>query len=525
MQEILDLFIATKISANLFYMAIPLILLAVVVSASYLDRKSVPVILVALFAGIIFGSDGLKFWNFDNVKLANDLANLALVLILFHGGFCTKKENLKSVALPALGLATWGVVLTAIFTFVCLHFLLGWDRNVAILLSVIISSTDAAAIFSILSKQALDDKLKSTIEIESGANDPMAILLTVVAIQALTSGGDLSYGAFAGLFLWKFISAPILGFVIAKCMVWLINKLTPQESGYYHILLLCTPLFAYGFSEVFNASGMLAAFTAGIVMGNKQFVHKQGVYHFSSAVSTIANILLFVLLGVLVSPSSWLENSVHLSGKLFLNGILLFLFLSFIARPAAIFLGTIGMKIPFRDRLFIAWAGLRGAVPISLATYPAAAGMASGMEIFNLVFFAVLLSVGFQGSSLGKIAKLLKLSTPSRPEPPYSLEFFTKSSMDTDEKMDLFTVDLPGPEDAQGPFIRDLELPEDALLLMITRKQKQLKKQSWQVLPPKGDIALCGLDQITVLSKIEDEEKVKETLLKSFEKEAYVDLR
>ncbi|MCL2101768.1 MAG: potassium/proton antiporter [Fibromonadales bacterium] len=520
MQELLDIFIATKISANIFYMAIPLILLAVVVSASYLDRKSVPVILVALFAGIIFGGDGLKFWRVDNMNLANDLANLALVLILFHGGFCTKKENLKLVALPALGLATWGVILTAVFTFACLHLILGWDRNISLLLSVIISSTDAAAIFAILSKQALSNKLKSTIEIESGANDPMAILLTIVAIQsiqALSSGGDLSYGAFAGLFVWKFLSAPVFGLIIAKGMVWLINKLTPQESGYYHILLLCTSLFAYGFSEILNASGMLAAFTAGIVMGNKQFVHKQGVYHFSSAVSTIANILLFVLLGVLVLPSSWLGNSEFLNGKLFLNGILLFLFLSFVARPAAIFLGTIGMKIPFKERLFISWAGLRGAVPITLATYPAAAGIAGGMEIFNLVFFAVLLSVGFQGSSLGKIAKLLKLSTPSRPEPPYSLEFFTKNDMECSERMDLFTVDLPGPEDAKGPLIRDLVLPEDALLLMIARKQKvPSKKQSWQVLPPKGDTVLQGWDQITVLSKVEDEEKVENILLESF---------
>jgi cell volume regulation protein A len=560
MYNLLEFFTAS-ISANIIYLAIPLILLSVVISAVYLDKKSVPVILVALFAGIIFGGDGFKFWQFEDMKLANSLANLALVFVLFHGGFCTKKENLKQVALPAIGLASWGVILTAIFTFICLHFILGWDRNLSILLSVIISSTDAAAIFSILRTQSLKTKLASTIEIESAANDPMAILLTLIAVQALSSGADLSFYSFAGQFLWKFLAGPIFGFIIAKIMVKLINRLTPQENSYYYIILLCTALFTYGFTETFNASGMLAVFTAGIVMGNLQFVHKQGVYNFSSAVSTIANIFLFVLLGALVSPQSWFKEG------LFLKGVLLFIFLSFVARPAAVFLGTIGMRIPFKDRFFTAWAGLRGAVPIVLATYPIAYNLPNGMEIFNLVFFAVLLSLMVQGSSLGKIASLLKLSSPSRPEPPYSLEFFTKNDMEIGQKINVFTVALPDPEGCKGPMIKELKLPDNALLLMITRRQKVpmlfrktqkimslLNKNSikygeeakmlvnkaqeiiikinekkyfrrddkeeecdiWQVLPPRGDTVLHGWDQVTVISKVEDEEKVRAVLLDAF---------
>ena len=550
-------FFTTSIADNIVYLAIPLILLAVVVSAVHLDKKSIPVILVALFAGIIFGKDGLKFWEFDNMILANQVANLALVFVLFHGGFCTEKNNLKLVALPAVGLASWGVILTAVFSFVCLYFILGWDKNLALLLSVIISSTDAAAIFSILRKQPLGHKLSSTIEIESAANDPMAILLTIVTVQALTSSENLSFNVFVWQFLWKFTAGPIFGYIIAKMTVRLINTLTPQENGYYYIILLCTALFAYGFTEALNASGMLAVFTAGIVLGNMQFVHKQGVYNFSSAISMISNILLFVLLGVLVEPRSWFnENMV-------LKGILLFVFLSCVARPAAVFLGTIGMRIPLKDRLFIAWAGLRGAVPIVLATYPTAHGIENGMEIFNLVFFAVLLSLMIQGSSLGKVAKLLKLSMESRPEPPYSLEFFTKNDMEAGQKITVFTIDMPDPEGAKGPLIRDLKLPENTLLLMIARRQrvsslfrktqkiislirerhgeevKELEDKTWavfnkinekkpfsrdeeedvwQVLPPRGDTALCGWDQITVLSKVEDEEKIREVLLDSFNK-------
>ncbi len=498
-----------NISANIIYLAVPLILLTVVVSAVYLDKKSIPVILVALFAGIIFGGDGLKFWEFSDMVLANKFANLALVFVLFHGGFCTKKSTLKSVALPAVGLASWGVILTAVFTFICLHLVLGWNKNLALLLSVIISSTDAAAIFSILRKQPLGHKLSSTIEIESAANDPMAILLTIIAVQALSTGEALSLNVFVWEFLWKFIAAPIFGFAIAKAVVWLINKLTPQENGYYHIILLCTALFTYGFTETLNASGMLAVFTAGITLGNMQFVHKQGVYNFSAAISMISNILLFVLLGVLVEPRNWLNEN------LFLKGILLFVFLSFVARPAAVFLGTIGMRIPFREKFFIAWSGLRGAVPIVLATYPIAHGIENGMEIFNLVFFAVLLSLMVQGSSLGKIAKLLKLSTPSSPEPPYSLEFFTKNNMEAGQRITVFTVDLPDPEGCEGPVIKDLDLPANTLLLMIARRQKR-PTEIWQVLPPRGDTVLRGWDQVTILSKVEDEEKVRDVLLEAF---------
>ena len=552
-----------SISTNIIYLAIPLILLMVVIFAVYFDKKSVPVILIALLAGIMFGSDGLKFWKFDDMVLTNQLANLALVFVLFHGGFCTKKEDLKLVALPAIGLATWGVILTAAFTFVCLYFFLGWDIHLSILLSVIISSTDAAAIFSILRKQPLSRKLSSTIEIESAANDPMAILLTLITVQTLASGADMSISLFAGNFLWKFIAGPIIGFGVAKLAVKLINKLIPQENGYYYIILFCTALFTYGLSEALNASGMLAVFTAGIVMGNLHFVHKQGVYNFSSAISTISNILLFVLLGVLVSPHSWFEN------HFLLKGILLFVFLSFVARPAAVFLGTVGMRLPFKERLFISWSGLRGAVPITLATYPMAYGLEGGMDIFNLVFFAVLLSLFVQGSSLGKVAKLLKLSTVSRPEPPYSLEFFTKNDMEVGQKIDVYTVDLPGPEGCKGVTIKELNLPEDVHILMITRRQKasglskraqkimnRLKKRNeksgesakerfkhaqkmllkmnekkyinneendtWQVISPLGDTMLLGWDQVTVLSKVDDEDKVREALANAFDVSAAI---
>lgn len=172
------------------YIVVPLLLIGVVLAAVWLDRWSVPVILVALGLGILFGSDVLNVWHFDDVELTNQVANLALVFILFQGGFATKREDLQAVALPALGLATWGVLLTAAGTFVCLHFLFGWSTEKSLLLAVIISSTDAAATFSILRRQALPSRLGSTIEIESAANDPMAILTTLIVVEAYASGAE-----------------------------------------------------------------------------------------------------------------------------------------------------------------------------------------------------------------------------------------------------------------------------------------------------------------------------------------------
>jgi cell volume regulation protein A len=312
---------------------------------------------------------------------------------------------------------------------------------------------------------------------------------------------------------------------------------------------------------------MLAVFTAGLVMGNMYFVQKQGVYNFSSSMSTIANILLFVLLGVLVEPSKWLGETVG-ETVLLVGGVLFFVFLSFVARPAAVFLGTIGMRIPAKEKLFISWAGLRGAVPIVLATYPTAYGIEHGREIFDMVFFVVLLSLVIQGSSLGIVAKFLKLTTVARPEPPYSLEFFSKNEMEVGQRLVVFTVGMPDPEGCEGPAIKDLNLPDSTLLLMIARRQKVpvLFKQTrkiikllneersekygeeakelvekareiilkineernfnkegneeegdfWQVLPPRGDTVLRGWDQVTILAQIGDQEKITEELTGAF---------
>jgi len=481
---------------DVVYIVGPLLLIAVVLASVWLDRWSVPVILVALGTGIVFGSDVLNLWHFSDINLTNRLANIALVFILFHGGFCTKRNTFKSVALVAAGLATWGVILTAAITFVILYGILGWSLDKSLLLSVVISSTDAAATFSILRRQSLPSRLSSTVEIESAANDPMAILLTVIAIQALTFGHDRWYIVILSFF-WKFTIAPLLGWLLARAALWLFNRLRLQDRGYYYVLSLGVILLIFGLTELIHASGMLAVFIAGYVMGNSSFVHKQGIANFSSALSTMVNLGMFALMGLLVFPHQW--------STLWVDGLVLFLVLTFISRPVAVWLGTMGMRMRWKNKVFIMWAGLRGAVPIVLATYPSAAGLPIGQDIFNLVFFAVVLSILVQGSTLGFAAAKLGLSRPLRPKSLYNLELITMAESD----LDLVVVDLPDPKGTPGPTISELRLPPEAVITMITRGQK--------VIPPKGSTRLHGWDQVTVLAHAKDEESVRQALLTPFD--------
>lgn len=483
---------------DIVYIVAPLILIAVVLAAVWLDRWNVPVILIALGAGIGFGSDVLNLWHFDDIDLTKQVANFALVFILFYGGFCTKRSDFKNVALPAGGLATWGVLLTAAVTFGFLYGVFGWAFDKAILLAVIVSSTDAAAIFSILRRQSLPKELSSTVEIESGANDPMAILLTVAVVDSLTVGHP-PLPTMALTFLWQFASAPLLGWLIARVSLRLFNRFPPQDRGHYYVLTLAIVLLVYGLAELIGASGMLAVFVAGYVTGNRSFVHKQGVLNFASALSTIANIGLFVLLGLQVFPRHW--------AGIWFDGILLFLVLTFVARPVAVWIGTFGMRLGWKNRLFISWAGLRGAVPIVLATYPMAAGIPVGEDIFNLVFFAVLLSVAVQGGTLGPLARWLNLTVPARPSPLFNLELVTMAASD----LDIIEIDLPGPQGATRQTVAELKLPPGAIITLITRGK--------ELVLPKGSTQLRGWDHVSVLAHADEEERIRAVLEGPFESE------
>jgi len=482
---------------DIVYLVVPLLLVVVVLTATLLDRWSVPVILVAMGAGILFGTDGLNLWDFNDYNLAKQIANLALVFILFNGGLCTRKDEFRSVALPAGGMATWGVLITALAVFLVLWGILGWAHELAALVAVIISSTDAGATLSILRRQSLSPRVSATVKTESAANDPMAILLTLAMVEALTTGAT-NWLLIPLMLVWKFVGGIGLGWLSGLAATWIYNKVAFRDRGHYYVLSIGVLLLIYGISEAVGASGMLSVFIAGYVMGNRPFVYKQGISNFSSAISTVCDILMFVLLGLLVTPRNWSD--------IWLEGITLFLVLTFIARPLAVAIGLVRMGFSVQERTFIAWSGLRGAVPIVLATYPLAAGIPSGQHIFDLVFFAVVLSIVIQGSTLRKVAQFFKLTVPGRPQPLYSLELINLAPSD----LDLIVVDLPGPKGKRGPEIHDLQLPAGAVITLVTRNADE-------VVLPKGSTALLGWDQVTVLAPAKDEGKVREALTSPFE--------
>lgn len=481
---------------DIVYLVVPVLLIVVVLTATLLDRWSVPVILVAMGAGILFGSDGLNLWDFNDYNLAKQIANLALVFILFNGGFCTRKDEFRSVALPSAGMATWGVLLTALAVFLVLWGVLGWTREIAAMVAVIISSTDAGATFSILRRKSLAQRVSSTVKTESAANDPMAILATLALVEIFTTGGT-NWLLIPLTLVWKFAGGIGFGLVFGMSATWLYNKVAFRDRGHYYVLSIGVLLLIYGVSEAAGASGMLSVFIAGYVLGNRPFVYKQGVSNFSSAISTVCDITMFVLLGLLVTPRNWSD--------IWFEGIILFIVLTFMARPFAVAVGMARMGFSVRDRTFIAWAGLRGAVPIVLATYPLAAGMTEGQKIFDLVFFAVVLSIVIQGSTLSRVAKILQLTVARRPQPMYNLELINLAPSD----LDLIVVDLPGPQGKRGPEVHDLQLPPGAVITLVTRNENE-------VVLPKGSTALLGWDQVTVLAHAKDESKVRDALTLPF---------
>lgn len=480
---------------EMVYIVLPAMMILTVVAGVWLERWSVPVILVALGLGMLVESGHFGTPAFGDPVVTNRLANLALVFILFQGGFGTKREDLRRVALPAAGLATWGVALTALATFLVLHFALGWKREESALIAVIISSTDAAATFSVLKRQKLPRRLSATLEIESAANDPMAVLLTMTVLQVVAVGQGLRGWEVLLELAWKFAAGPVAGWGMARAALWLFDRLRPGERGHYYVLFLGVVLLTYGVAEhVLRASGMLAVYAAGMAMGNGDFVHKQGISNFSAAFSGVANIAMFLLLGVLVSPGEFAH--VRIWGR----GLQLFATLAFVSRPLAVWLGTAGMGFAKKERVLLAWAGLRGAVPIVLATYPATEGMASGGDVFNLVFFAVLLSVLLQGSTLGWLSRKLKFAGRKRRGPAYSLELFTMAK----SGMDLLALEMPGKLGKPGPLVRDLALPPGVVITLVTRGNR--------VISPQGSTRLCGGDYVTLLGPVERFDDIRSAL-------------
>ena len=480
------------------YFVAALVLLVIIFGARAMNKWGVPLVIIALFAGILFGSDVLNLVSFDNYKLAQNIANFALVFVLFTGGFVTKKERLRLVRGPALVLATAGVMITALVIAGLLYTLLHYSLSKAILISCIIASTDAAAVFSILRSKSLKPELSAVVEIESATNDPMAIVLTTVAVN-LVVAHTLSPLDIGLSLLWQIAGGVAIGLLIGKAGTYFGKYITDLDKGYFYLYLIALIMLSYGVADEVRASGIMSAFFAGYVMGNsKNLPYKSTSSTLLDALSSIGNVVIFVLLGLLVFPREFRYT--------YWDGIVLFLILAFVARPIALTICTFFAKPKYsiKEKIFLNWSGLRGAVPIVLATYPAAKGIEGSGAIFNIVFIAVLLSMVIQGSTIAKLSSLLKLSTKAKPRPKQVMELVAMQN----SELELIEIVVDDDTYYGTAAVWLFNLPPQTAITMVNRHDT--------IIAPTGTTEIEAGDVLYVLTKTSEIDNVQSEIMKHF---------
>lgn len=373
-----------------------------IIASKASGRLGVPALLLFLILGMLAGSDGPGGIHFDNPHLAQLLGIIALIFILFSGGLDTEWQSVRSVMGSGLLLSTLGVLITAMLLGSVAYYLLDFSWLEGLLLGAIVASTDAAAVFAVFRARSvrLSKKLKHLIEFESASNDPMAIILTIGLIRLLTLP-DTSMLSLLGLFFVQMVLGTILGLAMGYMLPWMIQRINLEQEGLYPVFTIAGALLIYSVTSLLGGNGFLAVYLAGLVTGNQEFPHKKDLIRFHDGLTWLMQIGMFLTLGLLVFPSKLLQ----VAGV----DILIALFLMLVARPVSIFALTCFSQLQFKEKLLVSWVGLRGAVPIILATFPLVAGIAKAETIFNLVFFIVLTSMLFQGTSIPWIAKYLKL--------------------------------------------------------------------------------------------------------------------
>lgn len=369
------------------------------------SRLGIPALLLFLGIGMLAGSDGPGGIYFDNVSVAQSVGVLALAFILFAGGLDTEWKIVRPALGGALALSTIGVLLTAVVVAVFAIFLLHVPFIDGLLLGGIISATDAAAVFSVLGARNLNlsGRLVPLLELESGINDPMAVFLTIGLTNLLADPHESAFGLLL-LFVQQMGIGAVLGLLLGWGAIYLIGRLKLEEAGLYPVLTIALVLLAYGLTATLGGSGFLAVYLVGILLGNSSVQRVNRLTRFHDSIAWLMQIAMFLILGLLIFPSRL--PTVFVSGLL-ITGVAIF-----IARPVSVLITLLPMKMSFREKLFVSWVGLRGAVPIVLATFPLLAGLRNASLLFDLVFFVVFASVLLQGTTISLVARWLGVITP-----------------------------------------------------------------------------------------------------------------
>lgn len=477
-----------------------LILLSIAI-AKATDNLGVPALVLFLGVGMLAGSEGPGGIDFDDPGLASSIGIIALIFILFSGGLDTHWPSVRPVAWKAVSLSTFGVFLTALLVGVFTHLLLDLSLLHGLLLGAVISSTDAAAVFSVLRSKhvSLRGQLKPLLELESGSNDPMAVFLTLGLIQAAMNP-ETTVTNLIVLFLVQMIVGTAVGVGLGRTMVFLLNRLRFSYEGFYPVFSLAFAAFIYGVTAVAGGSGFLAVYIAGIIVGNSKFVQKKTLFRFFDGLAWLSQIGMFLTLGLLVFPSELIS--------VVSSGLLVSAFLMFVARPVAVLLALAFAKFDVREKFLVAWVGLRGAVPIILATFPLMAGIPQAEAMFNLVFFIVLTSTLFQGWSIPLVARWLKVDAPYVHQRRYPIEFAQTDGVDAD----IVDFIVPYHSAVIGKSIVELGMPTDSLVVLINRNE--------QYIVPSGGTVLEEGDTILVLTSDQSIPRVREILSRQRDKSA-----
>lgn len=486
-------------STELILLGISLLFLLSIVAGKAGDRLGVPALLLFLLMGMLIGSDGLGI-KFDNINMANSVGMIALIIILFSGGMDTKISEIKPVVAQGVVLSTIGVFLTAVSTGFIVWWVFGMTLPsagmgllTAMLLASTMSSTDSASVFSILRSRGvnLKNNLRPMLELESGSNDPMAYVLTVTLIGLVNQDLTIGIAAIIGTILLQLVIGAIAGFVIGRLTVKAINNLKVSNASFYPFMVLTFSLLTFSATYFLKGNGYLAVYVAGLVVGNARFIHKRPIVNFFDGVTWISQLLMFLTLGLLVNP--------HELIPIIVPGLLISVALILMTRPISVFLCLAPFrKMPVRDKVYVSWVGLKGAVPIIFAIMTLAADVPNARMIFNTVFFITLVSLVVQGTTVTSVAKWLKLA--DKPKGQKQLEHFDVEF--SDEMMSL-TAELVVHADAlkNGRRLVDITLPDTALVVMVKRGSRYFV--------PKGQTLLAEGDKLLILA--DSEAAIKET--------------
>lgn len=459
-------------------------------------RFGVPALLLFLLVGMLFGSDGLGL-QFHNAKIAQFIGMVALSVILFSGGMDTKFKEIRPILSPGIVLSTVGVFLTALFTGLFIWYLSGMSwTNIhfplitSLLLASTMSSTDSASVFAILRSQKMNLKhnLRPMLELESGSNDPMAYMLTIVLIQFIQSDG-MGTGNIIGSFIIQFLVGAAAGYILGKLAILILNKINIDNQSLYPILLLSFVFFTFAITDLLRGNGYLAVYIAGMMVGNHKITFRKEIATFMDGLTWLFQIIMFLMLGLLVNPHEMIEVAVV--------ALLIGVFMIVIGRPLSVFLCLLPFrKITLKSRLFVSWVGLRGAVPIIFATYPVVANVEGSNMIFNIVFFITIVSLIVQGTSVSFVARLLHLSTPlEKTGNDFGVEL--PEEIDTDLSDMTITMEMLNEADT----MKDMNLPKGTLVMIVKRGD--------EFLIPNGTLKLHVGDKLLLISEKNKQETVK----------------